>query len=119
MFFFKYAFWLLGELPLRDLLWYNEKNILGIKLLDQGLSFSTLANDLLYSAMNGTGLVESISDMRKDIKGNALTGPSIYYSTLWFDNMTTFIDILKYVQESMASSIVQVIVCLYIIMIQL
>ncbi|XP_045216941.2 adenylate cyclase, aggregation specific-like [Mercenaria mercenaria] len=96
-----------GNLPLEDLLWYTEKHVLGIRLLDQGLQFSSNAKTLLFAAVEGTILLDSIMKMRHQIKNNTLSTPSVQLGTLWFDNMTTYINILEFVLDNLAVNIVQ------------
>ena len=46
--------------------------------------------------------------MRGKITMNTDTQPSVVLGTIWFDNMTEYINILKYVHDEMAHNIVKV-----------
>ena len=55
-----------------------------------------------------TLLADDLDTMRDMIMNNTVSSPSVVSGTIWFDNMTEYINILKYVQDKLAERIVQV-----------
>ena len=104
-------FILVGQFPLSDLLWYKEKKTLGESYLDQCLKYSSFVGDLVDNMYTNTQLSDNINKMRDTIIINNHTEPSVVSGTTWFDNMTSFIDILKHVQDKLGNRIIQVSFC--------
>ena len=46
--------------------------------------------------------------MREQIIANSYTEPSVIAGAIWFDNMTSYIEILKTVQDNLGKQIIQV-----------
>lgn len=72
------------------------------------MDYSSYARSLVHSMYSDTLLASDLESMRDTIINNSYTVPSVVSGTIWFDNMTTFIEILKIVQDKMAENIVQV-----------
>lgn len=101
-----------GSLPEDDHLWYNEKQILGRYFLTQSMSYSSYAKELLASLYTGSALDDQITKLRENIFKNTVLPPSVIAGALWFDNMTEYINKLNTMQDLLAASIVQVIICM-------
>lgn len=95
-------------MPIEDLLWYNEKNVLGIRFFEQCLQFSNFARTLVSSKFDDKELMGVLESMRKEIRSNKKINPSVLSGTRWFDNMTNYIDMLQSVHDKLAIKIVQV-----------
>ncbi|XP_052760910.1 uncharacterized protein LOC128203508 [Mya arenaria] len=96
-----------GFLPDEDLLWYSEKNVLGHNFLQQSLQYSDFTDRLVNQMFKGSLLEEDLSIMRRTILNNTVQMPSVVFGTIWFDNMTEYINILKTIQDRLANTIVQ------------
>lgn len=96
-----------GQFPLEDLLWYIEKNELGEHFLDQCMKYSAFAKSLVDTLYTDTALATDLEIMKETIIKNSLSAPSVVSGTIWFDNMTEFINILEIVQDKMAEKVVQ------------
>jgi hypothetical protein len=57
---------------------------------------------------SGTVLEQQIIAMREQITANENLNRSVIGGTIWFDNMTEYINILNIIQDSLAARIVQV-----------
>ncbi|WAR14545.1 GCY17-like protein [Mya arenaria] len=90
-----------------DLLWYSEKNVLGHNFLQQSLQYSDFTDRLVNQMFKGSLLEEDLSIMRRTILNNTVQMPSVVFGTIWFDNMTEYINILKTIQDRLANTIVQ------------
>ena len=91
-----------------DLLWYKEKKTLGESYLDQCLKYSGFVDDLVGEMYMYSQLSENIENMRHVITVNNNMTPSVVYGTTWFDNMTSYINILKVVQDRLGNLIIHV-----------
>ncbi|KAH3823394.1 hypothetical protein DPMN_125193 [Dreissena polymorpha] len=95
-----------GQLPGDDLLWYNEKRVLGSYFLQQSRQYSEFTDSRIESMYDGTDLMTRITLMQRQILDNAVMTPSVVAGAVWFDNMTEYINILKSVHDSLANRIV-------------
>ncbi|KAL4221786.1 hypothetical protein ACF0H5_020040 [Mactra antiquata] len=96
-----------GQLPQEDLLWYNEKTVLGENFLTHCAQYSAFVRQLLKTKFLQTQLAADIKTMRRAITSNVLVTTSIQSGTIWFDNMTEYINILKDIQDSLAHRIIE------------
>ncbi|XP_045163816.2 atrial natriuretic peptide receptor 1-like [Mercenaria mercenaria] len=71
------------------------------------MDYSSYTRDLVHTMYSYTLLAEDLTTMRQMITNNGLSSPSVVSGTIWFDNMTEFINILKYIQDALADRIVQ------------
>ncbi|XP_074662965.1 uncharacterized protein LOC141915366 [Tubulanus polymorphus] len=95
-----------------DYLWYLEKHNVGIGNYQAAKRFSSRIQEIFDEELQkyeGTNFTHHIEVMRKDISRNNMTdrNPSWEMSTWWFDNMSTYIDILFEIQMKMASAILR------------
>lgn len=97
-----------GEFPHEDLLWYKEKQTLGKAFLEQSKTYSSFAAGLIAETYSSSRLEEQLDTMRMKILNNTALPPSVLSGTMWFDNMTDYINILKSVQDNLAHEIVKV-----------
>ncbi|XP_052285331.1 speract receptor-like [Dreissena polymorpha] len=96
-----------GQLPSNDLLWYNEKRVLGLYFLQQSRQYSEFADSNMEALYDGTELNTRITLMQQHILDNAAMEPSVAAGAVWFDNMTEYINILNIVQDRLANKIIQ------------
>ncbi|XP_052212358.1 uncharacterized protein LOC127831412 [Dreissena polymorpha] len=96
-----------GQLPVTDHQLYIEKHILGTYFLQQSRQYSEFTESNIYSLYDGTDLKANISSMQQQILDNTVVAPSVVAGQVWFDNITEYINILKRVQDSLATNIVQ------------
>ena len=97
-----------GQFPLEDLLWYKEKKTLGESYLEQCLQYSSFVKTLIDETYTDTSLSNNIDVMRDTIIANNYLVPSVINGAIWFDNMTSYIEILKMVQDKLGNRIIQV-----------
>lgn len=97
-----------GYLQMRDLLWYTEKKVLGIRFLELCSGFSKYTKKRVIKLTSNTSLLDCIAQMRNKIMSNIHERPSIQSGTHWFDNMTTYINSLKNIQDGLGIRIIQV-----------
>ncbi|XP_052212261.1 uncharacterized protein LOC127831333 [Dreissena polymorpha] len=96
-----------GQLPSNDLMWYNEKRVLGIYFLQLSRQYSEFTDSNMEALYDGTELKTRITLMQQQILDNAVMEPSVAAGAVWFDNMTEYINILKSVQDRLANKIIQ------------
>ncbi|CAC5405331.1 Guanylate cyclase 32E,Guanylate cyclase soluble subunit beta-2,Receptor-type guanylate cyclase gcy-19,Head-specific guanylate cyclase,Retinal guanylyl cyclase 2,Heat-stable enterotoxin receptor,Olfactory guanylyl cyclase GC-D,Atrial natriuretic peptide receptor 2,Receptor-type guanylate cyclase gcy-9,Receptor-type guanylate cyclase Gyc76C,Soluble guanylate cyclase 89Da,Receptor-type guanylate cyclase gcy-18,Receptor-type guanylate cyclase gcy-28,Receptor-type guanylate cyclase gcy-29,Receptor-type guanylat len=95
-----------GSFPLEDLLWYTEKKTLGETYLLRSMQYSDTAKNLLHDYYTHTDLATELNIMRQQISANNETRASVIDGMVWFDNMTSFINILKSIQDELAQDII-------------
>jgi fructosamine-3-kinase len=95
-------------MPLEDLLWYEEKRELGHHFLEQSMEYSLFTRSLIRTMYLESILADDLDKMREMIINNTMASPSVVHGTIWFDNMTEYINILKYIQDKLAERIAQV-----------
>ena len=90
-----------GSFPLEDLLWYTEKKTLGETYLLRSMQYSDTVMTLLDERYTYTSLATELDSMRKQISVNNATSGSVVAGLVWFDNMTSYINILKTIQDTL------------------
>lgn len=95
-------------MPLDDYIWYIENRVLADKFLAQTMWYSAFAKDTISELYTESSLSNNIESMRAEITTNVLQNASLEMGNEWFNNMTTFIDILKTVQDGLADNIKKV-----------
>lgn len=98
-----------GSFPIDDLLWYTEKKTLGEAYLERSVQYSSSVKNQLDSIYTFTQLSSELTQMRQQILSNNGSTASVISGILWFDNMTSYINILKHIQDNVA----QVFICCY------
>ncbi|XP_071145205.1 uncharacterized protein [Mytilus edulis] len=96
------TFYARGSFPLEDLLWYTEKKTLGETYLLRSMQYSETVMNLLDERYTYTSLATELDSMRKQISVNNATSASVVAGLVWFDNMTSYINILKTIQDTLA-----------------
>ena len=97
-----------GQFPLEDLLWYKEKKTLGESYREQCLKYSTFVQSLIDETYTDTSLADNIDTMRDIIIANNYMEASVVSGAIWFDNMTSYIEILRMVQDRLGKRIIHV-----------
>ncbi|CAC5405332.1 Guanylate cyclase 32E,Guanylate cyclase soluble subunit beta-2,Receptor-type guanylate cyclase gcy-19,Head-specific guanylate cyclase,Retinal guanylyl cyclase 2,Heat-stable enterotoxin receptor,Olfactory guanylyl cyclase GC-D,Atrial natriuretic peptide receptor 2,Receptor-type guanylate cyclase gcy-9,Receptor-type guanylate cyclase Gyc76C,Receptor-type guanylate cyclase gcy-27,Receptor-type guanylate cyclase gcy-18,Receptor-type guanylate cyclase gcy-28,Guanylyl cyclase, membrane,Speract receptor,Adenylate len=95
-----------GSFPLKDLLWYTEKKTLGETYLLRSMQYSDSVKKLLDEQYTYTILATKLNNMRQQISINKATSASVVAGLVWFENMTSYINILKTIQDNLAKEIV-------------
>ncbi|XP_071145724.1 uncharacterized protein [Mytilus edulis] len=95
-----------SKFPLEDLLWYTEKKTLGETYLLRSMQYSETVMTLLDELYTYTSLATELDSMRKQISVNNATSASVVAGLVWFDNMTSYINILKTIQDTLVKEII-------------
>ena len=98
-----------GSFPIDDLLWYTEKKTLGEAYLERSVQYSSSVKHQLDTRYTFTPLSSELTQMRQQILSNNGSTASVISGILWFDNMTSYINILNIIQDNVA----QVFICCY------
>ncbi|XP_050413461.1 atrial natriuretic peptide receptor 2-like [Patella vulgata] len=96
-----------------EVLKYSEKRILGENYLRQASEYSPIVSSVLTEKYDGQDLAFNINSMKKSIKENNLTGPSIETGQMWFGNMTLFINILQEASQLLVTEITEIRIRIY------
>ena len=97
-----------GMFPVEDLLWYVEKQTLGTNFLATCTKYSPFVEEMLQAMYLNTSLESNLKNMRKTIRESNEIEPRVVEGEIWFDNMTSYINILKTILDRLALRIVQV-----------
>ncbi|XP_033726560.1 uncharacterized protein LOC117316159 [Pecten maximus] len=96
------TFYTKGNLSDSELMMYIEKKSVANLYTNLCITYSTLANSMINELYADTELSVIIADMRSEILGNVITPNS---SLKWFANMTSYINILKDIQDTIGTNI--------------
>ncbi|XP_071145359.1 uncharacterized protein [Mytilus edulis] len=96
-----------GSVALPELLWYKEKTTLGASYLKRSMQYSTTVQQQINSRYTSSELESVINIMRSDILTNNCTHGSVETSILWFNNITSYIDLLKEIQDILSQEIIE------------
>ena len=80
-------------------MWYKEKTTLGASYLERSMQYSTTVQQQINSRYTSSELESVINIMRSDILTNNCTHGSVETSISWFNNITSYIDLLKEIQD--------------------
>lgn len=97
-----YRYCVLGAFPKTDLLWYTEKKTLGETYLERSMQYSTFVKNKLDERYSHTILYSELRNMKTEILNNNLSSASVMAGIVWFYNMTSYINILKDIQDTLA-----------------
>ncbi|XP_067659354.1 uncharacterized protein [Haliotis asinina] len=100
------TFFAKGGFSQTDLLNYMSRKILGASYLARCEEYDSLPKTILSKNYSNTELEDIIIQDRQRIQQNNQSTPSVEAGTNWFGNMTSFINILKYIEDSLSSKIV-------------
>ncbi|CAG2187477.1 Receptor-type guanylate cyclase gcy-9,Receptor-type guanylate cyclase gcy-27,Receptor-type guanylate cyclase gcy-7,Receptor-type guanylate cyclase gcy-22,Receptor-type guanylate cyclase gcy-11,Guanylyl cyclase GC-E,Receptor-type guanylate cyclase gcy-17,Retinal guanylyl cyclase 1,Receptor-type guanylate cyclase gcy-12,Receptor-type guanylate cyclase daf-11,Guanylate cyclase 2G,Olfactory guanylyl cyclase GC-D,Receptor-type guanylate cyclase gcy-3,Receptor-type guanylate cyclase gcy-23,Guanylyl cyclase, memb len=96
-----------GSVVLPELLWYKEKATLGASYLARSMQYSTTVQQQINSRYTSSELESVINIMRSDILANNSTHGSVETSNSWFNNITSYIDLLKEIQDILSQEIIE------------
>ncbi|XP_033764308.1 LOW QUALITY PROTEIN: receptor-type guanylate cyclase gcy-23-like [Pecten maximus] len=95
-----------GVLPHKQSALYIEKKVTAERYLEISKSYSDEVRRLTETYLDNTELYRTLNDMRTKIIMNQNITTSAYSSIQWFDNMTSYIDIMMDIKDTIAQNIV-------------
>ncbi|XP_066275514.1 atrial natriuretic peptide receptor 2-like [Branchiostoma lanceolatum] len=89
---------------------YNKVKYFGQTCLELALIYSPDAADIYRNIFVNTTLEKGIMKMRREINiNNAIVGPNVYMGLHWFDNMTSYIGILRRLDRHLSKKILHMV----------
>ena len=85
-----------------NLIWYKEKETLGHSYLERSIQYSSVVKSKIQTLFWSTSLERRIESMRLDILNNKEHNGSIEKSSDWYNSMTSYMDILKHIEDTVA-----------------
>ncbi|XP_059167161.1 atrial natriuretic peptide receptor 1-like [Physella acuta] len=101
------TFYALGGYNNQQMLAYLERKILGMSYLERCTEFSSSIKLYLSNTFLGKPTDLYLTRMREEILRNSINGSDVTMGSMWFKNMTVYINILKAAQDSLATDVVQ------------
>ena len=88
--------------------WYNEKLHVYQANIRSAVRYSSLVKPIAEARISsgGKNLTDTIDLFRDDIQKRKLSKPSLRAATWYFDNMTSYVDLLFLVQSDLAKAII-------------
>ncbi|CAC5382252.1 Guanylate cyclase 32E,Guanylate cyclase soluble subunit beta-2,Head-specific guanylate cyclase,Retinal guanylyl cyclase 2,Heat-stable enterotoxin receptor,Olfactory guanylyl cyclase GC-D,Atrial natriuretic peptide receptor 2,Receptor-type guanylate cyclase gcy-9,Receptor-type guanylate cyclase Gyc76C,Receptor-type guanylate cyclase gcy-27,Receptor-type guanylate cyclase gcy-18,Receptor-type guanylate cyclase gcy-28,Speract receptor,Receptor-type guanylate cyclase gcy-29,Receptor-type guanylate cyclase gcy- len=95
-----------GSVSSSELLWYKEKATLGVSYLARSMEYSNTVQKQINSRYTSSELEAVINSMRTVILANNSTHGSAETSIAWPNNITSYIDLLKEIQDILSQEII-------------
>ncbi|XP_071110449.1 uncharacterized protein [Haliotis cracherodii] len=89
-----------------ELLGYMSRKTLGVSYLTLCSEYDSLPKDVLAKNYSDSDVAKIITENRERIALNNESFASVAEGSWWFGNMTSYIDVLKKIQDSLASKII-------------